>query len=502
MDDWGCEGEAYIAAIRAGAIDPFGRTADELQELLDAHDREWVARLDALSDDEVAAVAEGRMELPQLPGPVESEAAEWLRREDEFTGRVRALQAQRSRLEAEERELLAARFRRVQEEGGPAVAGLREAASILAAELRQSDRGVERRMADAWTIVTQLPATHEAHKSGRISGGHLRVIEQATHALRTDIGADPAEAAKVERELVAIAETTTPGRLRARAKVVVNRVLTVPLQQRHDRAMEQRSAWMVDAGDGMVDLGVRVAAIVGAAIWDRLTQAAKAKPKDDPRTFDQFRADAASELLLCGVSPDDLHGVSPIKATVTITVPATELLRDPDESEEPALRFPALLDGRILVDSATIRALAAETVVWERLFLHPVTGLPVTVDTYTPNRAMRRWLKARDGRCRWPGCTSPVHRADLDHTQAWADGGTTSIANLAHLCRRHHLMKHTTAWRVRQLPGGVLEWTDPLGNVHRDEPEPQGPVFVETMADLWRMPVVGAAPPGGPAPPF
>ncbi|MGC5078133.1 HNH endonuclease signature motif containing protein, partial [Agrococcus sp. DT81.2] len=197
-----------------------------------------------------------------------------------------------------------------------------------------------------------------------------------------------------------------------------------------------------------------------------------------------------------------LHGISPIKATVTITIPATELLRDPDQPEDPQLRFPALLDGRILVDAATIRALAAETIVWERLFLHPVTGLPVTVDTYTPNRAMRRWLKARDGRCRWPGCTSPVHRADLDHTQAWVDGGATSIANLAHLCRRHHLMKHTTAWRVRQLPGGVLEWTDPLGNIHRDEPEPQGPVFVETMEHVWGMAISGTAPATGPPPPF
>ncbi|MGC5078520.1 hypothetical protein, partial [Agrococcus sp. DT81.2] len=85
-----------------------------------------------------------RMAMPELPGPAESEAAAWLRREEEFTGGVKALQAQRARLEAEERELLAARFARVQQEPGPAVAGLREAASVLAAELRQSDRGVER----------------------------------------------------------------------------------------------------------------------------------------------------------------------------------------------------------------------------------------------------------------------------------------------------------------------------------------------------------------------
>ncbi|MGM1030832.1 MAG: DUF222 domain-containing protein, partial [Actinomycetota bacterium] len=143
---------------------------------------------------------------------------------------------------------------------------------------------------------------------------------------------------------------------------------------------EERSAWMVDAGDGMVDVGLHVAAVVGVAIWDRATQSAKAKPKDDPRTFDQFRADAMSELLLCGVSPDDLHGASPIRATVTVTIPATELLRDPalaEQADEAGWRFPALLDGKVLVDAATARDLAAETAVWERLFLHPVTGLPV-----------------------------------------------------------------------------------------------------------------------------
>ena len=32
MDDWGIDGEGYIAAIRAGAIDPFGRTAERRME--------------------------------------------------------------------------------------------------------------------------------------------------------------------------------------------------------------------------------------------------------------------------------------------------------------------------------------------------------------------------------------------------------------------------------------------------------------------------------------
>ena len=217
MDDWGIDGEGYIAAIRAGAIDPFGRTADELQAELDAHDAEWAERLIAMTPAELDAVVEGRMEVPQLPRPAESEPMRLLRLEEQFAGRVKALEAQRARLEAEERELLAARLDRVRADGGEVVTGLREAASILAVELRQSDRGIEQRMSAAWTIVHELPLAHAAHKSGRISGGHLRVIEQETRAVRVDDAVDAAQRARVEAELVAIAEDTTPSRLRSRA---------------------------------------------------------------------------------------------------------------------------------------------------------------------------------------------------------------------------------------------------------------------------------------------
>lgn len=195
------------------------------------------------------------------------------------------------------------------------------------------------------------------------------------------------------------------------------------------------------------------------AIFNRLTDAARGKPKDDRRTFDQHRADAFCELLLAGKVPEGLTGVSPIKATITVTIPATELLEEAarggldvgdregsgigdsdgrgsdvggaNGTARPELRSPAALDGRVLVDAATVRTLAADTVTWERLFLHPVTGLPITVDTYQPSRAQRRWLRARDGHCRWPGCANPVSRADLDHTQDFAQGGMTTLTNLA-----------------------------------------------------------------------
>jgi hypothetical protein len=79
-------------------------------------------------------------------------------------------------------------------------------------------------------------------------------------------------------------------------------------------------------------------------------------------------------------------------------------------------------------------------------------------------------VRVRDRHCRFVGCRQPVHRCDLDHTIDAATGGATSAVNLAHLCRRHHVLKHDTAWTVRQLPGGILEWTSPTGRVYVDTP--------------------------------
>src|SRR5690606_25181609 len=113
MFEDGMDAEEYIAAVRAGAVDPYGRSAEELQESLDAFDRDWTERLLALTDEQLDEVVAGRMQLPPLPGPVESEHTARFRAESEFVGRVRALQVQRARLEAVERELLAGRFARL-----------------------------------------------------------------------------------------------------------------------------------------------------------------------------------------------------------------------------------------------------------------------------------------------------------------------------------------------------------------------------------------------------
>jgi hypothetical protein len=258
MDEWwGIDAEEYIASIRAGAIDPHGRTAEELEEELAAYDRDWSERLALLTDEEVEEVIAGRMQVPQLPGTVAAaERPEAVRRQDALAGRIRAIELRRARLEAEHREVLAAELQWLRDAGGDVGMAVKESASILAAELRLSDRAMERKLVEAWTTVTDLPAAHASHKAGRITGTHLRTIEQATEALRTDPAVDPEDRVRVEAELVEIAERVTPSQLRSRARRIVDRAMAEPLQRRHDRAVEQRRAWIVDGDDGVSTLSL------------------------------------------------------------------------------------------------------------------------------------------------------------------------------------------------------------------------------------------------------
>ncbi|MFT4220738.1 MAG: hypothetical protein QM611_09495 [Microbacterium sp.] len=63
-------------------------------------------------------------------------------------------------------------------------------------------------------------------------------------------------------------------------------------------------------------------------------------------------------------------------------------------------------------------------------------------------------------------------RVTLRHRSDYAKGGQTCRCNLAHLRRRHHMLKHHTAWTVEQDEHGVLIWTSPTGRVHTDRPPP------------------------------
>ncbi|GAA1465108.1 HNH endonuclease signature motif containing protein [Microbacterium thalassium] len=200
------------------------------------------------------------------------------------------------------------------------------------------------------------------------------------------------------------------------------------------------------------------------------------------RTLDALRVDILADLLLA--SDPAAHvgtretGLGAIRATVQVTVPVLTLLDSPVDDPFDAVT----LTGHGPIDPDTARELTAGAPGWDRILTHPISGTVLTVDRYEPTKRMRRHLAVRDQHCRFPGCRQSTTRSDLDHTRDWALGGPTDVGNLAHLCRRHHTLKHHTPWTVVQQPGGILEWTSPTG--HRYPSHPASGVHFATDAEF------------------
>ncbi|WP_425546596.1 HNH endonuclease signature motif containing protein [Amycolatopsis minnesotensis] len=77
-----------------------------------------------------------------------------------------------------------------------------------------------------------------------------------------------------------------------------------------------------------------------------------------------------------------------------------------------------------------------------------MTGLPVDLgrENYRPPSAMRKYLHVTHRTCSMPGCNRPAQYTDLDHAQAWKDGGGTDKVNLRPLCRVHHVLRGEPGW--------------------------------------------------------
>ena len=164
-----------------------------------------------------------------------------------------------------------------------------------------------------------------------------------------------------------------------------------------------------------------------------------------------------------------------IQATVAVTVPVLTLLGED---------APAELEGYGPIDAETARELCAGASSFMRILTHPHSGAVMGVDRdrYSPPADLRAALRLRDQHCRFPGCPRAAQRCDLDHVIDWAKGGLTDQANLIHLCRRHHRLRHTTGWEAEiithllhtggptqsdnQPLGARVEWTSPAGRTY------------------------------------
>jgi len=258
--------------------------------------------------------------------------------------------------------------------------------------------------------------------------------------------------------------------------------------RRVDRHAEAREASRRHAGralyvhqdeDGMVTVRGRLEPEVGAVLLQALAAARealyqKARSRDVPAgtcgvisgdrpTLPQQQADALALLAETALH----HGVDPgtpgERYQVVVHVDAP-VLADPEAPGQ------SVLEGGAHVPAGTSQRLACDAT--RVIMRHAPDGRVVEVGarTRTIPPALRRALEHRDRGCRFPGCS--VRFGQGHHIRHWAHGGSTTLSNLALLCRRHHRAVHEEGYRLERQADDELRFWRPDGRPLPEVPPP------------------------------
>jgi len=330
----------------------------------------------------------------------------------------------------------------------------------------------------AWRVGLDLGAARERVRVARALG--------TLPALGGALARGELSYAKV-RALTRVATPETEARLLAvgRAGTAAHVERIVRGWRRVDRLAETREAARQHAGravhvyrddDGTVVLRGRLTPEVGALLLRALDAAretlyqrsrAIAPPASDPAaespTRPQQQADALA-LLAETVLHHELDPGTPGERYQVVVHVDAGVLADPDQPGQSVLE-----DGPH-VSAETSRRLGCDA---SRVVMrHDADGKVVEVGarTRTIPPALRRALLHRDRSCRFPGCH--VRFGEGHHVRHWAQGGPTTLSNLALLCRRHHRAVHEEGYGITRAPDGALQFRRPDGRLLPEVPAP------------------------------
>ena len=257
--------------------------------------------------------------------------------------------------------------------------------------------------------------------------------------------------------------------------------------RRVDRMAEERETSRQHAGrsfrvyqdeDGMVTVRGRLTPEAGALLMQALAAAREALYRQsrvpavdtgladvsaETPTLEQQQADALALLAETALH----HGIDPgapgERYQVVVHVDAPVLV-DPDRPGQSAL------DDGAHVSAETSRRLACDASLVVMRHARDGRIVDVAARTRTIPPALRRALHHRDRGCRFPGCGVRVGQGH--HIHHWAEGGPTTLSNLALLCRRHHRAVHEEGYQLSRAANGELRFRRPDGRPLPEVPAP------------------------------
>lgn len=361
----------------------------------------------------------------------------------------------------------------VEEDMAAVMSGFNRTAAEVSAALNMTAAGARVLVGHAEALAARLPAVAAALAAGHIDWRATELI-----CARTELVSDDVIAA-VD---AALAEQISSWRCWSREKLittidaVVTSVDADAAKQRRTAAYDRRRVDVRPGLDGMARIRADLSRTDGAVLDRRLAAMAASVCPGDPRTLMQRRADALSALghgrldlaCACGTAdcPAGDRPPAPVVPVVLNIVAAADTVTGRSDQ-------PGYLVGHGVIDAELVRELARDAT---RRLVGPPQVSVEQAHCYRPAAALARYIRTRDLTCRFPGCTVPAARCDIDHTEPYnhadpAAGGLTVAENLACYCREHHRRKtFDNGWRDRQLPDGTIEWTSPAGHTYITTP--------------------------------
>src|SRR6478672_2855031 len=345
----------------------------------------------------------------------------------------------------------------------------------------------KRRVVRAKALTGPLARTREALVAGTVSPAQADLIVAAVADLppgdwtrrrgeklmvRQAGHLDATELARAGRHLVEVVDPDA-----------VDRRLQAGLEREERAAHLDRHLWIASDRAGGVRIRGRGSAEDGALLKAALLPLTRPEPRPDNRTHGSRAEDvdeetgqpcpagqpcapgrdpreagarcwdaliALAQHALDTELPPQTHGTP---ARLLITLDHHTLLQQLDANGiETRVKGVGTTGDGVELPPGTLRRLACDAEILPAI----LGGHSEVLDVGRTRRLVTptQWtaLILRDRHCTFPACTRPPVMCHAHHLTHWADGGDTSLDNLALLCGRHHRVIHHTPWQIRLNP--------------------------------------------------
>jgi hypothetical protein len=398
----------------------------------------------------------------------------WSMSGSEMLSTLDTLQADLTRLQTYRLELLAA----LESNGHATHLGARDTVELIATRHRLDPTEVRRDL----RLATALPKYPDVQAALHHTTTQADTAESASPALHPaqaeaivttleripTTAMVPADDLKVaEQQLVKAAQVLNPSDLRKLGKRVRDTLDTDGPEPAETRALAAETLSLKPGDHGVEFRGY----LAGphAELFQTLIFAG-AKPNlasdgtRDPRTRGKRQADALTAVLTTAAATGaaaPAHG--DIKPHITVTIALNDLTAEAGMG--------TLASGATL-SAGTIRRLACDAGIIPMVLGTNSEPLDVGTEHRYVTRAIRQALNVRDQGCII--CTAPPAMCEAHHITHWADGGLTTLTNLALLCKTHHQAVHQNHWTLTFHNGhpqaSTPAWTTPTPRSSKDPP--------------------------------